>query len=77
MVAPNPVTNAQMVQAVARQMRKPLWAPRVPAFLLKLLLGEMSSLVLGSTKVSAQKITDAGFSFKYPEVADALKEIYG
>jgi NAD dependent epimerase/dehydratase family enzyme len=37
----------------------------------------MSSLVLGSTKVSAQKITDAGFSFKYPEVADALKEIYG
>jgi uncharacterized protein (TIGR01777 family) len=77
MVAPNPVTNAQMVKAVARQLRKPLWAPRVPAFLLKLLLGEMSSLVLGSTKVSAQKITDAGFSFKYTEVADALKEIYG
>jgi len=76
MVAPNPVTNAQMIQAVARQLRKPLWAPRVPAFLLKLLLGEMSSLVLGSTKVSAQKITDAGFSFKYPEVANALKEIY-
>jgi NAD dependent epimerase/dehydratase family enzyme len=46
-------------------------------FVLKLLLGEMSTLVLGSTKASAQKITDAGFSFKYAEVANALKEIYG
>jgi uncharacterized protein (TIGR01777 family) len=77
MVAPNPVTNAQMTKAVAQQLHKPLWAPKVPAFLLKLLLGEMSSLVLGSTKVSAQKIKDTGFSFKYPEVNEALKEIYG
>jgi uncharacterized protein (TIGR01777 family) len=77
MVAPNPVTNTQMVKAVARQLHKPLWAPRVPAFLLKILLGEMSTLVLGSTKVSAQKMEDAGFRFKYAEVADALKDIYG
>jgi uncharacterized protein (TIGR01777 family) len=77
MVAPNPVTNAQMTKAVAKQLHKPLWAPNVPAFVLKLLLGEMSSLVLGSTKVSDQKIKDAGFSFKYTEVTAALKEIYG
>ncbi|WP_255496367.1 TIGR01777 family oxidoreductase [Mucilaginibacter sp. FT3.2] len=77
MVAPHPVTNAQMTSAVAKQLHKPLWAPKVPAFLLKLLLGEMSSLVLGSTKVSDKKISEAGFSFKYPEVAHALKEIYG
>lgn len=77
MVAPNPVTNAQMIKAVARQLHKPVWAPNVPGFLLKLLLGEMSSLVLGSTKVSAQKIESAGFSFQYPEVAGALKQIYG
>jgi len=77
MVAPNPVTNAQMIKAAAIQLHKPLWAPRVPAFLLKLLLGEMSSLVLGSTKVSAQKMEDAGFRFKYAEVAGALNDIYG
>jgi uncharacterized protein (TIGR01777 family) len=77
MVAPNPVTNAQLTQAVAKQLNKPLWAPNVPAFVLKLMLGEMSTIVLGSTKVSAQKIQDAGFRFKFTEVSAALKEIYG
>ncbi|MDP9078407.1 MAG: TIGR01777 family oxidoreductase [Bacteroidota bacterium] len=77
MVAPNPVTNKQLTRAVAKQLHKPLWAPNVPAFALKLLLGEMATIVLGSTKVSAQKIEDAGFKFKYPELRSALKEIYG
>ena len=77
MVAPHPVTNKQLTQAVAKQLHKPLWAPNVPAFLLKLIMGEMSTIVLGSTKVSAQKITDAGFKFKYSEIAAALKQIYG
>jgi uncharacterized protein (TIGR01777 family) len=77
MVAPNPLTNKQLTQAIAKQLRKPLWAPSVPAFILKLLLGEMSTVVLGSTKVSSKKIEGAGFKFKYPEIASALKEIYG
>ena len=77
MVAPNPVTNKQLTQAVAKQLHKPLWAPNVPAFVLKLLLGEMSTIVLGSTKVSAEKIEAAGFTFKYPDLAGALQEIYG
>lgn len=77
MVAPNPVTNKQLTQAVARQLRKPLWLPNVPAFVLKLLLGEMSLVVLGSTRVSSQKIEDAGYQFKFTTVAEALKNIYG
>jgi uncharacterized protein (TIGR01777 family) len=77
MVAPNPVTNKQLTKAVAKQLRKPLWPPVVPSFLLKLLLGEMSTVVLASTKVSARKIEDTGFRFKYPEIEPALREIYG
>lgn len=77
MVAPNPVTNRQLTQAVARQLKRPLWLPKVPAFLLKLLLGEMSIIVLGSTKVDAGKIERAGFEFNYPDIGAALKEIYG
>jgi len=42
-----------------------------------LALGEMSLVVLGSTKVSPQKIIDNGFKFEYPELQGALKEIYG
>jgi NAD dependent epimerase/dehydratase family enzyme len=76
MAAPNPVTNQQFTQALAKQLHRPLWAPKVPAFLIKLLLGEMSIVILGSTKASSQKIEDAGFTFKYPELDKALKEIY-
>lgn len=77
MVAPNPVTNKQLTKAVAKQLRRPYWLPNVPAFLLRTLLGEMSEVVLGSTKVSAQKIESTGFKFKYPLLADALKQLYG
>ena len=76
MAAPQPVTNKDLVKAVARQLQRPLWAPKVPAFILKLLLGEMATLVLGSTKTSVQKIEDAGFKFSYPDITSALKQIY-
>ncbi len=77
MVSPFPVTNQQLTQAIAEQLQKFLWLPRVPAFILRFLLGEMSLVVLGSTKVSAEKIEATGFIFKYPEITSALKEIYG
>ncbi len=77
MVAPNPVTNKQLMKAIAHLLHKPLWPINVPAFVFKLLLGEMSVIVLGSTKVSAQKIQKDGFVFKYPELTDALEHIYG
>jgi uncharacterized protein (TIGR01777 family) len=77
MVAPQPVTNAQMSKAVAAQLHKPFWAPNVPALIIKALFGEMATVVLGSTRVSAQKVINAGYKFKYPDVVTALKEIYG
>lgn len=77
MVSPNPVTNEQITQAIARQLHKPLWAPKVPKFILKLLLGEMSLAVLESARVSSSKIEEAGYKFKYPELTGALAEIYG
>ncbi len=76
MAAPQPVTNKQLTQAVAKQLHKPLWAPAVPAFALKLLLGEMSIVVTGSTKASSAKIEAAGYQFKFPEIEGALKDIY-
>jgi uncharacterized protein (TIGR01777 family) len=76
MVAPNPATNKQLTQAVAKELQRPLWLPKIPTFVLNLLLGEMSSMVLSSQKASAQKIEEAGFKFKYPTLTWALKEIY-
>lgn len=77
MVAPNPVTNKQLTLAVAKHLHKPIWAPNVPGFLLKLVLGQMSSIVLGSTRVSAQKIENAGYKFKFAALETALSAIYG
>ncbi|MCC8410804.1 TIGR01777 family oxidoreductase [Mucilaginibacter sp. UR6-1] len=77
MVAPNPVTNKQLTQHVARHLKRPLWLPNVPAFGLKLALGEMSTLVLGSTKVAADKIEQAGYIFKFDSIDKALTDIYG
>ncbi|WP_345954997.1 TIGR01777 family oxidoreductase [Mucilaginibacter sp. PAMB04168] len=76
MVAPNPVTNQQLTEAVAKEFNKPLWLPNVPAAVLKLIFGEMSIVVLGSTRVSAQKVQDAGYQFKYNNIDNALRDIY-
>ena len=76
MVAPNPVTNKQFTKTLAKQLRRPVWPINVPSFVFKLLMGEMSTIVLGSTRVSAEKIENDGFKFKYPELIEALKEIY-
>ncbi|OJW13818.1 TIGR01777 family oxidoreductase [Mucilaginibacter sp. 44-25] len=77
MVSPLPVTNLQLTRSVAAQLKRPLWAPKVPAFLIKLLFGEMASLVLGSVRASALKIENEGYQFKYADIGSALKEIYG
>ena len=76
MVAPNPVTNFKLTVAAATQLNRPLWLPKVPAFALKLAMGEMSAVVLYSTKVSAEKIEAAGFQFKFPTLKEALRQIY-
>lgn len=77
MASPNPVTNQQFTKAVAKELRRPVWPINVPAFVFRLLMGEMSTIVLGSTRVSAEKIEKDGFVFRYPELSEALKEIYG
>jgi len=77
MAAPSPVTNKQFTKVLAKQLHRPVWPIRVPAFVFKLLMGEMSTLILASTRVSAEKIERDGFVFKYRELGGALQEIYG
>ena len=75
-VAPSPVTNKQLTVALAKEMRGKFYVPiHVPSFVLKIVLGEMSIEVLKSARVSCNKIKTAGFSFGYPAVDDALKQL--
>jgi len=73
--APNPVTMKELCQTLGNVMRRPSWAP-VPAFVLKVLLGEMAeNMLLTGQKVVPAKATDLGFPFKYPVLRDALEDI--
>ena len=74
-VAPNPVTNKELVNEVASQMGKPVWLPNVPKVALKLVLGEMSHIVLSSQLVSSDKIEQEGYNFKYVNLAKALEDL--
>ena len=76
-VAPNPVMQSALTRSIAETLKKPLWLPNVPAFVLKLLLGEMSYIVLTGQRVSSEKIQDLGFEFKYHQVAQALNDLLG
>lgn len=68
-------TNEQLTKAIARILKKPLWLPRVPAFALKMFLGQMSSVVLLGLKTDASKLKATEFKFEYPDLENALKNL--
>lgn len=74
-VAPEPVTNIEMTKQIAKQLKKPLFLPKIPSFVLKIMLGELATLLLSSQKVSSQKIEDKGFVFQYPNLQKALAHL--
>ena len=75
-VAPHPVTNKQLTLTLAKIMRKSFYIPiYVPAFILKIMLGELSIEVLKSANVSTHKTQLAGFDFKYPTIESALSDL--
>ena len=72
-VAPNPVSHEALVQAIAKQKGGVKIPVPVPAVAVKLMLGEMSTEVLKSCTVSAQKVLHTGFQFKYNNIDSAIK----
>ncbi|MBM3416476.1 MAG: TIGR01777 family protein [Bacteroidetes bacterium] len=74
-VSPNPVSNRELVLALARSRRRFFIPFRIPSFFLRLFLGELSAEILKSATVSCCKIQQTGFQFKYPDIQSALKKI--
>ena len=73
-VSPNPVSNRQLIQSMARHARFHVTVP-VPALALKIALGEMSIEVLKSATVSAAKVEAAGFNFLFPDIDKATRKL--
>jgi uncharacterized protein (TIGR01777 family) len=72
--APNPVTNKEFGRALAKAMKRPNLFP-LPAFIMKLIFGELSTLLLEGQKVLPHVLLEHGFSFKYSSVDKALADI--
>ena len=74
-VAPEYTTNAQFMKTIANVLRKPMFMPRIPEFIFKWFLGESSQIILEGSRISSEKIRNAGFEFTYKTLVDALKDI--
>jgi len=78
LVAPNAVANKKMTLGIASSMNGNFYIPfKVPSFLLKLIMGEMSVEVLKSTTVDSSKLQSTGFNFMYPTIDGALRHLIG
>jgi uncharacterized protein len=75
--SPHPVRNAELVQTVSRVLgRKP--GPSLPAFLLRVMLGEMGeALVLASRRMQPAKLLATGYRFRFAELELALRHELG
>ncbi len=74
LTAPNPATNLEVTKAMAKVLKRPALL-NVPAFALKIVLGEFSQEVLGSARVLPKKLLAAGFKFSDPDIVSAIKTL--
>lgn len=74
LTAPNPTSSADFLHAVAMSLHRPYWLP-VPGFALRLVLGEMSVLVLEGQFLRPQRLKELGFIFKFETAESALKAL--
>ncbi len=74
-VAPKPVTNAVLTRHIADVLKRPLWLPNVPAFILFLIYGELARVVLGGNYVVNQRLQLTNFKYQFENAENALKHL--
>ena len=74
-VAPNPVTNKELTREIARILKRPLWLPPVPGFVVQAIAGGVAEIVLNGGKISSEKIESTGFKFQFSTVGEALVDL--
>lgn len=74
-VAPEHHTSKTFMRSLAQVLKKPFWFPKIPSFVMKLLFGKMSEIVLKGSRVSSEKITSQGYNFLFPNLKNALANL--
>lgn len=75
LIAPQAVSNAEFMRTEAKVLHRPYWFP-VPTFLFRLVLGEMSLLVTEGRFTQPKKLLEAGYTFRFPNLKEALEDLY-
>jgi len=75
-VGNNPVTNIELVAAIKQAKGARAFVIPAPAFVLKMALGEMSQMVLGSQRCRNEKLLRTGFQFRFQSLKEALQNLY-
>lgn len=70
------INNEDFMRSFAKSYNKKFFPVNVPAFLLKILFGEMSNIVLKGSATNSEKIQNKGFEFKFKDLDEALNNIY-
>lgn len=73
-VAPYPATNRDLLRAIGAAWRWPTFIP-VPAFALRVALGEMASTVLDSQRIYPPLLLESGYQFLFPQASDAARDL--
>lgn len=73
--APESVNHSTFNHTLAKKLNKPLFLPNIPAFVMKMALGEMSDLVLKGSRIDVEKLQQTGFEFQYPTLEKALNDL--
>jgi uncharacterized protein len=71
--APEPVTNKELSTTLGRVLRRPAFAP-VPALAVKILYGEMASIVTTGQRAVPARLRELGYEFRRPDLEDALRD---
>jgi uncharacterized protein (TIGR01777 family) len=71
LTAPEPATNKDFSKALGRALHRPAVAP-VPAFAIKLLYGEMATIVTTGVRAVPKRLLELGYRFRRPELDEAL-----
>lgn len=76
-VADQQPTNAELMEAIARELHRPFFLPKVPAFALHARYGEMADLLLTGSRASGERLRAVGLAPRFQRPADALQDLLG
>jgi|TARA_B110000858_G_scaffold176839_1_gene211303 uncharacterized protein (TIGR01777 family) len=74
-VSPEHISNLSFSKKISKIFNYPFLALGAPSFILQIVFGEMSTIILNGSRISANKIKQAGFKFKFENLEKALKNL--